>query len=250
MKNSAEFSVGYLVVFRLKVVKKSNIIYNIYYTYNSINNNNVDSKVSILNVFESIKAIVQAHPENEEVCHSVSSAIWSIVEGSTEIQNIACSNNIPSLLLDILKIPDADEKTAGSVVGALGSLFSSSETLSKYCNSDVFGVVEECCKKYSESDELKMHLLGLKREEDPKVRDAISRGVCTKDAFPKCSDDCMCDENFFCEKCFVQQKVFRCLECDKDVLNLYCEVCWNKAHKGHKCEEFFYPNRCVGLHDK
>lgn len=37
MKNSAEFSVGYLVVFRLKVVKKSNIIYNIYYTYNPIN---------------------------------------------------------------------------------------------------------------------------------------------------------------------------------------------------------------------
>ena len=91
---------------------------------------------------------------------------------------------------------------------------------------------------------IKQFFLGLIREEDPRVRDAVSRGVCTKSMFTKCREECKCDENFYCPKCCVQQKAFRCYTCDKEEIRFYCETCWERDHQGHEGEEFFYPVRC------
>ena len=124
-------------------------------------------------------------------------------------------------------------------------VLSSPEIHSKYCTPEVVRAVEECYEKHKNSEQIKQILLSLKREEDPRVCDAIARGVCTKEAFPKCSEDCQCDENVYCSKCCVQQKAFRCLTCNKDKIWLYCEVCWKRDHKGHKGEEFFCPVRCA-----
>ena len=92
---------------------------------------------------------------------------------------------------------------------------------------------------------IRLFLLGLKREEDPCVHDAISRGVCTKEAFPRRSGNCQCDDSIYCPMCCVQQKVFRCFTCGKDKIKLYCEVCWQRDHQGHKGEEFFCPVKCA-----
>ena len=129
--------------------------------------------------------------------------------------------------------------------GAIGTLLSSPETHSKYCTPEVIRAVEECHEKHKDSEKIKQFLLSLKREEDPRVRDAAARGVCTKEAFPKCSEECKCDNNIYCPKCCVQQKAFRCLTCDEDKTRFYCEVCWKRDHKGHKGEEFFFPVRCA-----
>lgn len=129
--------------------------------------------------------------------------------------------------------------------GAIGTILSSQKTYSKYCTPKVLDVVKECSKKHKESDHIKHFYLGLMREEDERVTDAVSRGVCTKNAFPKCKNDCGSDRNLYCPKCCVQQKAFRCYTCDKSEDNLYCEACWKKFHKWHKCEMFFCPARCA-----
>ena len=136
----------------------------------------------------------------------------------------------------------------GSCCGIIGTILSSPEIHSKYCTPEVIRNVEECHEKHKDSEKIKQSLLSIKREEDPRVCDAVARGACTKEAFPKCSEDCGPDENFYCPKCCVQQKVFRCLTCDKDKIMLYCEVCWKRDHQGHKGEEFFYPVRCATGH--
>lgn len=123
-------------------------------------------------------------------------------------------------------------------------VLSSKETYSKFFTKDVLDAVRKCCEQHRDNKQIRQFFLGLAREEDPKVRDAIKRGVCTKSAFPKCSDECECDDNIYCPECCVQQKVFRCRKCDKDKIVFYCEVCFKKYHDGHKCEEFFYPVRC------
>lgn len=129
--------------------------------------------------------------------------------------------------------------------GAIGVVLSSQKTYSKYCTPKVLGTVKECSEKYKESDEIKQAYLGLKREENSKVTDGISRGVCTNDVFPKCENDCGSDRNIYCSKCCVQQKAFRCFTCDKNKNSLYCESCWEKYHKKHKCEVFFCSMRCA-----
>lgn len=203
----------------------------------------------ILSALEAMKMIVCTYPMDVNMYVSICNAIWGAVEGSYKVQSVACTVGIVSTLLDMMKTPDVIDDCSDEVIGALGVLFSSNKSLSEYCTPGVLSEIEAFCGEHCRSDQSRMFLLGIKREEDPRVRDAISRGVCTKDAFPKCADSCLCDENYYCEKCCVQQKVFRCLECDKDTFNFYCETCWNKAHKGHKCEEFFYPVRCVGLEE-
>ena len=204
----------------------------------------------IFGALEAMKMIAQAHPRDISMCDSVCGAIWGAVEGSYKVQSAACTVGIVSTLLDIMKIPEISDERSGSIMGSIGLLFSSEKSLTEHCTPEVLSEIEAFCRKHEDSKKARMFLMGIKREEDPRVRDAISRGVCTKDAFPKCAEGKLCDENYYCEECCVQQKVFRCLECDKDTFNFYCETCWNKAHKGHKCEEFFYPVRCVGLEEK
>ena len=165
-------------------------------------------------------------------------------ERDHSIQKEICEKGGLSVLLKILKEYSDNSGLVELCCGAIGVVLSSQETYSKYCTDEVLRVVMECSEKHKEDERIKQHLLSLTRKEDPRVTDAVARGVCTKEAFPKCENDCECDEGFYCPKCCVQQKVFRCRTCDKVKIKVYCETCWKKDHQGHECEEFFFSTRC------
>ena len=159
-----------------------------------------------------------------------------------------CEKGGLAVLLKILRMHSNNLILLGSCCGTIGVVLSSPETHSKYCTPEVIRAVEECYEKHKDSGIIKHTLLSLKREEDPRVHDAVARGVCIKEAFPKCGWWCKCDDGYYCPKCCVQQKAFRCLTCDKNEIRLYCEVCWKRDHQGHKGEELFYPVRCATVH--
>ena len=174
--------------------------------------------------------------------------LWNISFASTKLQREVCEKGGLNVLLRVLKSHPADEYLLGSCCSGISLVLSSPETYSKFCTPDVIRAVGECYEKHKDSEQIKQSLFSLKREEDPRVRDAVARGACTKEAFPKCNEDCSSDMGSYCLKCCVQQKVFRCLTCDKDKIRLYCEVCWQRDHQGHKGEEFFCPVRCATGH--
>ena len=191
---------------------------------------------------------IKTHINNATLCEAGCNVLWNVAEANPTIQKEVCEKRGLETLLRTLKEHTDNENLSSSCCGAIGTLLSSPEAHSKYCTPDVIKAVEKCHKKHNDPEQIKQFLLSLKREEDPRVRDAVARGVCTKEAFPKCSEKCRCDENVYCSKCCVQQKVFRCLTCDKDKIKLYCEVCWKRDHNGHNGEEFFYPVRCGTKH--
>ena len=166
-------------------------------------------------------------------------------EGNSSIQKSVYEKGGLDVLLEVLKKYTNTTDVLGSCCGVIGTVLSSRETHSKFCTDDVLRAVRECSERHKDNKKILQFLLSLTREEDPKVNDAVARGVCTKDAFPKCSDDCGSDKGYYCPKCCVQQKVFRCRTCDKEEFKLYCEVCWKKDHQGHEGEEFFCPARCA-----
>ena len=174
--------------------------------------------------------------------------LWSISKASPSLQKEVCKKGGLEVLLRVLKSHPVDEYLLGSCCSGISSVLSSPETYSKFCTPEVIRAVEECYERHKDSEQIKQLLFSLKREEDPRARDAIARGMCTKEAFPKCNEDCGSDRGGYCPKCCVQQKVFRCLTCGKDKIRLYCEVCWKRDHKGHKGEEFFCPVRCDTSH--
>ena len=189
---------------------------------------------------------ISTHIDNVNVCRCGCTALWNTSEGNPSIQEEVCEKGGLPVLLEVLERYADNTKLPASCYGAIGVILSSQKTHSKYCTPEVLDAVRKCSEKHADSKDIKQSLLGLTREEDPRVKDAVSRGVCTKDMFPKCSDECGCEDNFYCPKCCVQQKAFRCLTCDKDEIKLrfYCETCIKRDHQGHECEEFFYPVRC------
>ena len=171
--------------------------------------------------------------------------ISSISEADYSAQKEVCERGGVDTLLDILMLHSGSSKEACEICcWTLCVILSSQNTHSRFCTDDVLDAVQECCEVYEDSVIILQSLLSLMRNDDPRVKDAVTRGVCTKKAFPKCGNECGCDEGIYCPKCCVQQKVFRCLTCDKDKVKLYCETCWKRDHQGHECEEFFYPVRC------
>ena len=151
------------------------------------------------------------------------------------------------VLLEVLKKHGGNKSVLESCCRVIGIVLSSQETHSRFCTDDVLRAVRECSERHKDNEEIKHILLELLREEDPRVKDAVARGVCTKKVFQKWtyirSGDC---EYGLCAEICVQQKVFRYRTCDKDKeeVKLYCEVCWKKDHQGHECEEFFYSAKC------
>ena len=198
-----------------------------------------------------IDAVVKAintHIDNAGVCECGCSALLNISDANTSLQKEVCEKGGLDVLLRVLKTHPDNVNVSELCCSAIGTVLSSPETSSKYCTPEVIRAVGECSEKHMDSEKIKQSLLSIKREEDPRVCDAVARGACTKEAFPKCSEDCGPDENFYCPKCCVQQKVFRCLTCDKDGDWVYCEVCWKRDHQGHEGEEFFCPVRCATGH--
>ena len=194
---------------------------------------------------EAIVKVINTHIKNPIVCESGCIALWIISDANTSLQKEVCEKGGLAAFLKALREHTNNADVSKMCCDAIETVLSSPEAHSKYCTPDVIKAVEECYEKHMDSEQIKQSLLSLKREEDPRVHDAVARGMCTKEAFPKCSKECQCDENVYCPKCCVQQKVFRCLTCDKDKSRLYCEVCWKRDHQGHKGEEFFCPVRCA-----
>ena len=190
-----------------------------------------------------VKAM-NTHIDNGNVCMRGCGALWNTSEGNPSIQEEVCEKGGLPVLLDVLERYADNTNVIESCCGAIGVILSSQKTHSKYCTPEVLDAVRKCSEKHADSKDIRQFLLGLTRVEDPKAKDAVSRGVCTKEMFPKCSDECKCDDNTYCPNCCVQQKAFRCLTCDKDKIRFYCETCIKRDHQGHEWEEFFYPVRC------
>lgn len=199
-------------------------------------------------MFDMILSVMKAHIDDVEVCKQGCSILWSMPEGSCAIQKEACEKGGLAILLEVLRKHNSNSNATVDLLeaccGAIGIVLSSHEVYSKYCTQDVLGTVRECYERHKESEQIKQFLLGLTREGDARVQEAVAGGVCTKEGFPKCRYGCECDENIYCPQCCAQQKVFRCYSCDKNEVRLYCETCWKKEHQMHDCEEFFYPVRC------
>ena len=68
------------------------------------------------------------------------------------------------------------------------------------------------------------------------VTSSISRGVCTKRSIENSTEECKCGQS----KCCFLQKAFKCLDCDKGEAKFYCETCWQRYHKGHGGEEYYF----------
>lgn len=188
---------------------------------------------------------MQMHKGDSYICCSGCTTLWEMLYASGSLQKKVCKKGGLNVLLNILKCHMNNVETLELCCGAIGIILSSQEAFSDYDAPKILNAVKKCRMKYKDSMKIKQSLLGIAREEDTKVIDAILRGVCTKRFFPKCSDDCMCDENVYCPKCCVQQRAFRCYTCDPTEIKLYCETCWERDHQGHKCEEFFYSVRCA-----
>ena len=197
---------------------------------------------------EAVAKAINTHINNSGVCEQGCGALYNMTAESASLQKEACEKGVLEVLLKILKEHSNNLDVSRECCGVVRALLSSPETHSMYCTPEVIRAIEECYEKHKDSEQIKQPFLSLKREEDPRVREAVARGVCTKEAFPKCSESCECDEGYYCPKCCVQQKAFRCLTCDKDKARFYCEVCWKRGHQGHKGEELFYPVRCATNH--
>ena len=198
-----------------------------------------------------IEAVVKAintHISNIGVCYAGCGIFCYLTKGKASFQKEVCEKGGLDTLLRVLRLYTINMSLLSLCCTVIWLVLSSPEIHSEYCTSKVIRAVEECHEKHKYSEILKKLLLTLKREEDPRVCDAVSRGVCISEAFPKCGWWCKCDENVYCSKCCVQQKVFRCLTCDKNKNRFYCEVCWKKDHQGHQGEEFFCPARCATGH--
>ena len=94
----------------------------------------------------------------------------------------------------------------------------------KFCTPEILEAIWKWEDKWEESRRTKQNFLGLTREEDPRVHDAVASGVGTRKLFPKCSKERVCDKRY-CSRCWVQQKVFRFWTCDKRKIKFYCETC-------------------------
>ena len=189
---------------------------------------------------------MNTHIDDADVCYYGCGALWNITAANTVNQKQACESGCVNAIYKIhQKYQNFSKDIATSCCAALGTLLSNQEIYTQYYAQQIIEMINESAKNYNDSEDINLFAKSLQRQEDERVKDCVTRGVCTKTAFPKCSDECKCDEGLFCSKCCVQQKCYRCLDCAKQEIKLYCEVCWKKHHKDHNCVEFFYPMRCA-----
>lgn len=168
---------------------------------------------------------------------------FSLIAVDNQMKAIECG--AVDVIVNAVKTHISNIAICKNGCGAIGSILSSQKNYTKYCTPNILELAKECKERHMESEENKCFFLGLMREEDPRIRDAVSRGVCTKSVIPGCKNDCEFDKNVYCPKCCIHQKVFRCYTCDENENKFYCETCWDKFHKTHKCGAFFCPVKCA-----
>lgn len=217
-----------------------------FFNNKSGDNKIIAGKCGAINV---ILSTMKIHIDNADVCKEGCDALCNISSGDFSFLKEIYGKGGLTILLEVLKKHNDDNNNTYLIelcCTVIVMIFSSQKVYSKIFTQDVLSAVRECYKKHKDSERIRHCFFCLAREEDPRVKDAVSRGVCTKDAFPRCRDDCKCDEGYYCPKCCVQQKMFRCHTCDKskNMSRFYCEACRRKHHQGHECKEFFYLVRC------
>ena len=194
-----------------------------------------------------IKIVLEAmnkHIANHEICYLGCIALSNISEADYSAQKESCERGGVGTILNVLRLHGGNRKVCEISCWAFCVILSSQDMHSRFCTEGVLSAAQECCEKHEDSKMVLQCLLSLMREEDSRATDAVARGVCTKEVFPKCGNDCGSDKGNYCPECCVQQRAFKCLTCDKCEGMLYCETCWKRDHQGHECEEFFYPVRC------
>ena len=182
------------------------------------------------------------HMNNMCVCEKGCWALWSMAEGNSVVQEEICEKGGLEVLLKVSMRYSYIPHLVISCTGIIGMLLSTQKVHSKFYTPEILETIGKWEDKWG-GNKLHQNFLGLTREEDPRVRDAVASGVCTRELFPKCSKECTCDKRYY-PTCWVQQKVFRCWTCDKGKIKFYCETCWKRDHQEHQCEEFFHPVRC------
>ena len=193
---------------------------------------------------ETILEIMRRHIGNDRICGYGCGTLKNILEANCTTQSYACEKECVELLLYILRIYADHKYICEAGVETLGIILSSQRTHSMFYTEEIVNTVQSIRKRHESSIKILQGLIGLVREEDQRVLEAVRRGSCTKTALPKCRGDCKYDENGYCSNCCIQQRVYKCITCDKSRVKLYCEACWKKNHQGHQCEEFFYPTKC------
>lgn len=190
--------------------------------------------------------ILKAHENNEDLCRIVCIVLLNIGEANHRNQIDICEKGGLDALIRILKKYHGAPQLISACFCAIAMNLSSQETHAKFCTPEVLGAVKERYEKFEASGGAEHFYFTVTREEDPRVKEAVSKGICTNKLL-KCDSNCRYEEDNYCFKCCAQQKVFRCHTCDKDVykVNYYCETCHRKNHNGHNCEEFFYPVKCA-----
>ena len=184
--------------------------------------------------------------KNRDIFRDGWKTLMNISEGNCSVQEAICANGGLWTLLDALRMPNRfyRETDWDLYCRTIEVVLSSTEVHSKFCTASVLDAVEKWSKEHKGDERVERFLSSLKRVEDPRVRDAVSNHECTQEAFP---EHCGCKwvKGVNCPKCCVRQKVFRCIRCDKKEVKFYCETCWERQHKGHEREEFFFPVKCA-----
>lgn len=198
----------------------------------------IDSDLNMegkMNAASAILQVIDKHTSDEYLCHDGCMALWKGTEGNSAIHKKICEEGGLKVLLKVLTNHSGNKTILETCCFAIGVILSSREIYNEFKTNniddynEVLGAIEGCYERNKSNNQIKQAYFGLKREEDPRVVEAVKRGECTK------------------KRVFdPPQKGYRCYTCEKYErgTKFYCETCWKKDHQGHECEEFFYPVRC------
>lgn len=133
------------------------------------------------------------------------------------------------------------------------SLLAVEEEHRKYCTSRILETFIAAAHKSPHSIDLQEIVHSLRREEDPRVTQALNAGLCSSTFIPRCKADtcplkqCHC----YCTKCTSPQWTYLCLTCYRKtgVELRFCVTCWRHHSLGpnnepHVAEKQFLHKRC------
>ena len=215
----------------------------------SINSIPIKVEIGRLGGIRLAVSAMRKYPEDHYVQSCGLSCLWNTTWSVNRNKVTAAEVGGISAILEAMNNHLDRVQIQKSGCGALENILSLDATHARYCKEVVIRTLERARARYPDCVKISQVLASLKRIQDPRVADAIARGVCTKVAFPKCVDrDCGCDSNIYCSRCCVQQDVYRCIDCDGEYsIKIYCQVCWQKYHANHKCIKMFVSSRCCTL---
>ena len=145
-------------------------------------------------------------------------ALLELSEGNSATQEEICKKGGLTGLFYVLR--ECGEGSYAYWLSVVEMLFSTEEVLSKYCTTEILDAVRELSEMDRDNELIKRLLLSITRQEDPGIRDAVARGMCTKEYFNKYYLDWGWVNYGYWRSC-ADQRAFRCLTCDKDKIKFY-----------------------------